>query len=164
MSDRVRVTTVLARRATPRRLVPLVAVLALVAVAVGGTLASASSSQARTLSLVAVDLPQSMRSVDVGAKGQSAGDTIFFQETLLENGRKAGGSEVLCVTVSRTLGRCHGTLRLRGGTIEASGGTRFGGRFSLPVVGGTGAYAGASGVLTVIAVSTTRSRYVLELA
>jgi hypothetical protein len=69
----------------------------------------------------------------------------------------------MCVTVSSNAGRCYGTLRLGGGTLEAGGGTHFGGRFKLPIVGGTGTYAGASGVLTVIAVSKTRSRYVVEL-
>jgi hypothetical protein len=145
-----------------RALMLLVAVLALVVVC-GATLASASSSQARTFSLGAVDAPKSERFVDVGAKGASPGDTIFFRETLIRNGRRTGGSEVMCVTVSSNAGRCYGTLRLGGGTLEASGGTHFGGRFNLPIVGGTGTYAGASGVLMVIAVSKTRSRYVVEL-
>ena len=164
MSDRTRLfTTLPAGRPIMRKLVPLVAVLALVVVG-SGTLASASSSQTPTLSLIAVDIPKSVRPVDVGARGESPGDAIFFRETLIRDGRRAGSSEVMCVSVSRDLGRCHGTLRLGGGTLEASGGTHFGGRFNLPVVGGTGTYAGASGVLTVIAVSKTRSRYVIELA
>ena len=146
-----------------RKLVPVL-VLAAGLVVAGGTLATASSAQERTLSLVAVDLPKTERYVDAGAKGDSPGDLVMFQETLLEDDRKAGRSEVVCLFVSRNAGRCHGTLRLGQGTLEASGGTRFGGRFSLPVIGGTGAYAGAAGVLTVIAVSEKRSRYDISLA
>ena len=157
-------TTHLGRRPIMRKLVPLAALLALAAAVGSGTLATASSTSAtQTMTIVAVDLPKTERYVDAGAKGDTPGDAIFFQEKLLRNGKKAGGSDVMCVFVSRNAGRCHGTLRLGNGTLEASGGTRFGGRFSLPVVGGTGAYAGAAGVLTVVALSEKRSRYVLEL-
>jgi hypothetical protein len=148
-----------------RRLVPLAVLVAVGAVVSSGALASASSTEVlqEPLTLVAVDLPKREIYVDAGSKGDGPGDTIFFGESLLQNGRKAGSSDVMCVFVSRNAGRCSGTLRLAGGTLEASGGTRFGGRFSLPVVGGTGRYAGASGELTVVAVSEKRSRYELEL-
>jgi hypothetical protein len=159
------VTTWTRRRSTMRKLVALAAIFALAVGAGTATLASASSTSAQqTITLVAVDLPKTERYIDAGTKGDSPGDTVFFQETLLQNGRSAGGSEVMCVFVSRNAGRCYGTLRLGSGTLEAAGGTRFGGRFSLPIVGGTGAYAGASGVLTVIAVSERRSRYEIELS
>jgi hypothetical protein len=156
--------SLVARRAPMLKPLVIAAIAAALAVAAGGTLATASSTQAPvSLSLVAVDLPKTERFVDAGAKGDSPGDTIFFRETLLRNGRKAGTSAVMCVFVSQNEGRCHGTLRLGSGTLEASGGARFGGRFSLPVVGGTGTYAGAAGVLTVIAVSEKRSRYAISL-
>ena len=148
------------------RRLALVAALIALGVAGSGTLASASSTGASqsTMTIVAVDIPKSEIYVDAGTKGDGPGDTIFFRENLVENGRKAGSSEVMCIFTARGSGRCSGTLRLGGGTLEASGGTRFGGRFSLPIVGGTGRYAGSSGELTVVAVSEKRSRYEIELA
>jgi hypothetical protein len=155
----------LRRRSTMLKLTTLVALLAL-AVAVGsGTLASASPATAsQAMTLIAVDLPKSEVYVDAGAKGESPGDTLFFRETLLRGGKRAGGSEVMCVFASRNAGRCQGTLRLGGGTLEAAGGIHFDGTFSLPIVGGTGTYAGAQGVLRVIAVSERRSRYEVALS
>jgi hypothetical protein len=147
------------------RLIPLVALLALAVVVGSGTLASASPATAsQTMTLIAVDLPKSELYVDAGAKGESPGDTMFFRENLLRGGKRAGGSEVMCVFANRNAGRCQGTLRLAGGTLEAAGGIHFDGTFSLPIVGGTGNYAGAGGVLRVIAVSEKRSRYEIELA
>jgi hypothetical protein len=150
------------RRPKVRKLIPLL-VLGVLAVSVGTGAFASSSSVSRTMTLVAVDIPKSEVHVDAGAKGDSPGDAVFFRETILRDGRKAGGSEIMCVVVGRDAGRCSGTLRLQGGTLEASGGTHFGGRFSLPVVGGTGRYAGARGELTVVAVSEKRSRYEIEL-
>jgi hypothetical protein len=83
--------------------------------------------------------------------------------SLRERGRTVGGSEVMCVFVTRNIGRCHGTLRLGRGMLEACGGVHFGGTFSLPVVGGTGTHAGAAGVLRVTAVDDRRSSYQIDL-
>jgi allene oxide cyclase len=157
------IATFIERRPPMRILVPLAAVLALAAAAGWSTLASASSAQSTDMTLLAVDVAKSEIYVDAGAKGDGPGDTIFFRETLLKSGKAAGGSDVMCIFVRRNAGRCSGTLRLSGGTLEASGGTRFGGRFSLPIVGGTGRYSGASGELTVVAVNEKRSRYLVEL-
>ena len=152
-------------RSTMRRLVPIAALIALGVVAGSGTLASASStgSSQSTMTIVATDIPKSEIYIDAGTKGDGPGDTIFFRENLVENGKKVGGSEVMCIFTRRNSGRCSGTLRLGGATLEVSGGTSFGGRFSLPIVGGTGRYAGSGGELTVVAVSEKRSRYEIEL-
>jgi hypothetical protein len=157
------VTSHLQRRNTMLKLIPIVVLLALAAVVGTGALASASSS-ATTLTFTAVDIPKSEVYVDGGAKGDGPGDTMFFRETLRQGAKRAGSTEVTCVFLSRNVGRCWGTLRVPGGTLEAAAGIRFDGRFSLPVVGGTGVHAGARGVLTVIAVDQTRSRYELELS
>jgi allene oxide cyclase len=153
------------RRQVAKKVVPLLAVLALAAVVGGATLASAASSAtSQSLTLVAVDIPKSERYVDLGAKGNGPGDVLFFRETLREGGKRAGHSEVMCVTVARDVGRCQGTLFLAGGTLEASGAAHFDARFSLPIVGGTGRYAGARGELQVIALDSKRSRYAIALA
>lgn len=147
-----------------RKLVPLVTLAAagLAGLAVlGGTFASASGTQA--LAFVAVENPKSEVVVDAGKKGDSPGDSVYFSENLLLNGKKVGRTAIACTFYSRSAGRCLGTLRLPGGTIEA-GGSDLGGRsFVVAILGGTGRYAGASGVLRITELSDTRSRYEIQL-
>ena len=148
-----------------RKLIPVVAVL-VVAVAVGsGALATASSTgTAQTMTLTTVDIPKSEKYVDVGAKGESVGDTLIFRETLQRNGRKAGSISIMCVTTSRATSRCWGTMRMPEGTLEAAGDVLFAKTFSLPVVGGTRTYAGTSGELAITQLTEKKDRYVIELA
>ena len=134
------------RRTIMRKLVPLVAVLALAVVVGSGALATASSTGVvQTMTLTTVDIPKSEVYVDTGKKGESVGDTVIFRETLLRNGKKAGSISIMCVTTSRSTSRCWGTLRMSGATLDAAGDVLFAKTFSLPVVGGTGTYAGANG-------------------
>jgi len=157
------VSTYLERRPPMRKLLAL-AVLAAVAAVVGtSTLATASSSSAaQSMDLVAVELPKSEVVVDVGKKGDSDGDSVFFAESLLRNGKKIGRSDIYCV-FTRVMSRCNATLTVPGGTLEALGGTRFGKTFAVAVVGGTGTYAGARGVIRVTELGDTRTRYAVDL-
>ena len=50
------------------------------------------------------------------------------------------------------------------GTLEAAGDVLFATSFSLPVVGGTRAYVGANGELTITQLSERKDGYVIELA
>jgi hypothetical protein len=147
-----------------RKLVPVAAVLA-VAVAVGsGTLASASSTGGlQSLTFVAVEKPKSEVYVDAGKKGDSPGDSVYFSERLLENGKQVGRTEITCSFYSETAGRCFGTLKLRGGTIEAGGTDLSGKSFAVAIFGGTGAYAGAEGSVRITELGDTRSRYDVRL-
>ena len=141
----------------------LAVLAALAAGVVLGSVSLASASPAargpETLTLVAVesgvDTP-----IDVGARGDSLGDGVYFVESLYRAGRKVGRTDVVCHFFGRSVARCSGTLSLAAGRLEAAGTIRFSGRsFSIPVLGGTGTYAGASGVLRVTELGETRSRY-----
>ena len=151
------------------RSVPLALVTLIAGVAIGSVaLASASSTAVPgTMTLISVDTG-SDHYIDVGTKGESVGDTVVFTELLRDPGRAnkvVGHNEILCITVSRSAGRCHGTLFLPGGRIEAAGTVRFTTRtFRVPIVGGTGSYAAAAGELVITSLSVTRDRYVIRLA
>jgi hypothetical protein len=153
------------RRTVMHKLIPLVAVCAL-AVAVGsGTLATASSTGvAQTLTLTTVDIPKSEVYLDEGRQGESVGDTFIFREALLRDGKKRGSVSITCITTTRSTSRCWGTMRMPEGTIEAAGDILFRKTFVLPVVGGTGGYAGASGELAITQLTDRRDRYVIELS
>lgn len=106
-------------------------------------------TQATTLTLAAT--PTGGSGLDLGRKGPSIGDEFF------EHGKLAGdrhGHFQLVTQLVAGNGR-HGTeqnqfsLRLSDGQIEVAGGHPTTNRFSMPVVGGTGAYEGAHGVMTV---------------
>jgi allene oxide cyclase-like protein len=158
-------TAQLRRRTIMRKLIPIVAVLAITAALGSGALATASSTgPVQTMSLTTLDIPNSEVYVDAGPKGESVGDTVAFRETILRHGKKAGTISILCVATSSSTSRCWGTMRISGGTLDAAGDVLFAKTFSLPVVGGTGAYAGAKGELTITQLTKRKDRYVIELA
>jgi hypothetical protein len=103
--------------------------------------------------------------VDVGAPGESTGDSIFFEEVLRNAARtrNVGQSAVECRVGIRTF-NCAGTLLLFGqGKITAEG-AFFSERDSvIPVTGGTGTFAGVGGQLMVTDVSANVVRYDLWL-
>ena len=151
------------RRQIMRKLVPLVVVLALAVIGSGALATASATGPVQTMTLTTLDIPRSEVYVDAGAKGESVGDTVIFRETLLRNGRKAGTVSIMCVATSRSTSRCWGTLRMSGATLDAAGDVLFAKTFSLPVVGGTGTYAGASGELTITQLTEKRDRYEIEL-
>jgi hypothetical protein len=149
------------RRSIPTALAALAAGVALGSVSLAS--ASPAARGAETLTLVARD-SGSETYVDVGAKGDSPGDGVYFSETLHQGARRVGRSDVVCHFFGRNTGRCAGTLSLATGRLEAAGTIRFGdGPFSIPILGGTGTYAGASGVLRVVPLGERRDRYVIRL-
>lgn len=149
-----------------RRSIPTVLAALAAGVAIGSvSLASASPAArgAETLTLVAVETGAETY-LDVGARGDSFGDGVYFTENLYRAGRKAGRTDVVCHFFSRSAARCSGSISLAAGRLEASGTIRGSGRtFGIPVVGGTGTYAGAKGVLRITELGETRSRYVIRL-
>jgi hypothetical protein len=90
-------------------------------------------------------------SLDVGRKGPSIGDEFF------EHGKLSGASSGRFQLVTQLVagnarrGTEHNafSLILPGGQIESAGGHGTVARFSMPVVGGTGTYEGARGVLSI---------------
>jgi hypothetical protein len=112
-----------------------------------------------TLTIRVVSVSTSLREVDKGPKGVSAGDRVIFSDTLRNAVRQFGkpkgakvGSDrgVMRFTSSRTA-RFEGSARLPGGTLRLEGDVIPVSRESIaiPVTGGTGRYAGARGVVIV---------------
>ena len=106
----------------------------------------------RTLTFTEPFVGGKTRYVDVGRKGISPGDVFLSTDVPLfdlQSGKRVGTSDGMETFVSlRHQGTVwlHVTGRLRDGRIEAAGLLRHSDRRqSLPVTGGTGAYAGARG-------------------
>ena len=138
--------------------------IAVAVAAAGATLASGQApAQPTTLSFTAT--PGGGSGLDLGRKGPSVGDQFF------ENGRLAGAaSGRFQLATQLVAGNArHGTesnqvsLTLPGGHVEAAGMHATVNRFSVPVTGGTGDYAGARGVLAVAPAQHGRESMTLTL-
>jgi allene oxide cyclase-like protein len=142
----------------------LIAVALAGAAAAAGGIAFASGHDARadaaagprTLTFSEPFVGGRTRYLDVGKKGISPGDMFLTTDAPvfdLQTGKRVGTSDGMETFVSlRHQGTVwlHGTTRLRAGRIEGGGLLRHSDRRqSLPVTGGTGAYAGARGEMTV---------------
>jgi hypothetical protein len=145
---------------TSRRTLAAAAALALAALVAGVSMlaantGSAHASSARTITLVTHYEQASLRTDDVAPKGQSVGDQIFFSGSLVRGGKPAGRLEDVDVTIDA---RIEGVMRsvtllLPDGTIVAAGaggnkgatGWHPSASDAIAVIGGTGAYRGASG-------------------
>jgi hypothetical protein len=133
---------------------PLLIISALVAVAF--TASAAANDAPRTMTLSTPFDGGTSRHVDVGKRGFSAGDmfTVTGQPVTDEaTGRRVGSLDAIETVVS---GLHDGTvsmvatLRLPDGTVHGGAIIRHSEETTLlPVTGGTRAYAGASGQLTV---------------
>jgi hypothetical protein len=89
-----------------------------------------------------------------GSAGPSPGQGITFAGTLYrwsksKRGAAVGHVQAVCtVTSARGTAVCEGLISLPSGTIALLGAANPGGKATdIPVVGGTGAYAGADGYL-----------------
>lgn len=110
---------------------------------------------AGTTSIVIIEHAGPTRStmIDLGAKGKSQGDMLVYNDVLTdENGTESGMSSGFCVLtqVENTISECVWTYHLADGTITVSGTDTDSApnvETHIPVVGGTGAYAGARGVV-----------------
>jgi hypothetical protein len=78
------------------------------------------------------------------------GDYTVITDDYLRNGKVVGHDVVHCVLVTLTSSLCNISVSLPRGDIEAQGRGPGGGtgRFTVAVVGGTGAYANARGTVT----------------
>ncbi len=86
--------------------------------------------------------------VDSRPKGDSRGDFVSFEAVLLQGGRAVGRERGLCVVANaRThVPVCTMGWALPGGSLTTSGASAAEPPFTMPVVGGTGRYAGARGI------------------
>ena len=119
--------------------------------------APASGAVSRTLVIRLKSITVSSSFNDKSPKGPSRGDVVHARFRLLnaarQFGRKVGaavGTERSTYTfLSTTRLRLKGTVTLPGGTIRYGGTGTAGSSAAVPVVGGTGRYAGAHGRLVV---------------
>ncbi|MDZ7752366.1 MAG: dirigent protein [Gammaproteobacteria bacterium] len=92
------------------------------------------------------------RGVDLGEPGDSTGDLLTFDQPLLnETGEPIGTNSGFCVRTR--IGhsyQCQWTLSLPDGTIQVAGREFDEGATMIPIVGGTGAYAGAAGEMRTV--------------
>jgi hypothetical protein len=112
-------------------------------------LAAATTTQAAGEALVTIADARTGPAVvtDLGEPGDSVGDLLTFDQPLLdEAGEPIGNNSGVCVRtrVGHSY-QCQWTLTLENGTVQVAGRELEQGTSMIPIVGGTGAYAGASG-------------------
>jgi hypothetical protein len=127
--------------------------------AVVAAVAVPGAAQAQTLTIQVTSVVVKVTSFDRKPKGTSTGDRVVQRNRLLNAVRQFGkakgthvGSDQGTVTfTSAHTERFDGTTRLPGGTLHVKGVVRLvvGGGIRIPVVGGTGRYRGATGMLYV---------------
>jgi hypothetical protein len=112
----------------------------------------AATSKTKVLHLISHQV--SLKVIDLGKKGDSAGDVVLESTVEFQNGQRVGRSVLTCVaiTFSSTRGPdalCHGATVFHDGQIEFQGETTFTTPFTVAVTGGTGSYQNVGGQLTV---------------
>jgi hypothetical protein len=131
----------------------------LAAAVAAAALLPAAASAAKSRTIVVTSVTVSMVKHDVGPTGASAGDFVTYRDRLLNAAPQFGRKKGAAVGADRgklTFTGVHtatyeGTATLPGGTLRLSGAVYStpGGGLIVPVVGGTGAFAGVRGTLTV---------------
>jgi hypothetical protein len=132
----------------PVRRITISATLAVIAVAATAPLASATT---RTIRLT--ERQTYYHETDNAPSGPSASDVITIRGVLLRDGRAVGNDAVRCSGDRH----CSAKLSFDAGSISA-GGVQTGRRFTVPITGGSGRFAGARGTVTVT-MTPTGSRY-----
>jgi hypothetical protein len=118
-----------------------------------------ASAQAETLTIQVTSIVVKFTPVDVRPKGTSAGDKVIQRNKLVNTvrqfgkakGTHVGADEGTVTFTSPHTERYDGIARLPGGTLRVRGEVRLilGGGIRIPVVGGTGRYRAATGMLYV---------------
>jgi hypothetical protein len=154
-----------------RATAPVVALLIGSAIAVS----AADGQTGRTLEF-AGSIPRDGKTTDVRPRGTSTGDQFLVAVNLRTDGRVAGRGHFICTVIdNRYEGQdCQIVLVLRDGTVTAAGGglhkllpgqpadpAPFTDEFA--VTGGTGAYGGASGTLSITTHKDDSSAITLKL-
>jgi hypothetical protein len=121
----------------------------LVLLAAATVAATAQGGSASTLTYTTKQ--HAFAQVDSGKKGFSIGDEFIFSEQLLQSGKQVGYDHIVCTHAAdwpTSAESCTGTVVLANGTLQLAGLSRRG-PFSVAIVGGTKAYAGARGTANV---------------
>jgi hypothetical protein len=118
------------------------------------------ASSATTINVYEKENQGFQKFINVDGTKSSAGDYSLFSSPLFQAGTgKKVGRDTVEITVIHSLGkhdarfRAAATFRIGNGKIEVAGSGRFSGLVkgtaSLAIIGGTGAYNGASGTLVI---------------
>jgi len=130
-----------------KRILPI----ALAALALAAATASAHD-QAKTLTLTG-KVVAAPTQIDAGAPGPSVGDQTIISMDAYLGEKKVGTSHVACLTVRAGIAQCENVTTINGSQIATSGLVTDAEEehkpFTQAVTGGTGAYRGAQGELTV---------------
>ena len=134
----------------PKNLRAAAVAAGVVAIAAGAAVASGQApAQPSTLHFTAT--PKGGSGLDLGRKGPSIGDEFFERGNVTGSvsGRFQLVTQLVAGNSKRGTEQNEITLLLPNGQIAAGGVHATTGRFDNPVAGGTGAYEGAHGVLSV---------------
>ncbi|MFY0583985.1 dirigent protein [Cystobacter fuscus] len=114
-----------------------------------GCVDNAHAEESWTLTTIADARSGIASPVDLGTPGDSPGDMFVFDQPLLNAAKEnIGSNSGFCIrTLPGQFSECQWTLTLADGTITVAGREAESGPSSIPIIGGTGAYVGASGVL-----------------
>jgi hypothetical protein len=135
-----------------RKLLMTAGVGALVAMAIGGASFASASGEGGGRTIVVIEKTTSQRFVDFRHAGPTPGDEFFFASQFWNTARthKIGSNHGYCVFESQTVLHCAGTARLDGGTLEyAFEDTATPNPPTPAITGGTGAFDGAEGHVTI---------------
>ena len=141
---------------SPRTILAAFAAVVLVAAAmIASSSSEASSYGGKAFTLTGETL--AVEQIDVGKPGPSVGDRQILTEDVYRKGKRIGTSDIECTMVRAELPKftvqCFNTTALPGGQITAQGIVTSDQLEKVPfqqaVTGGTGAYEGVTGQLTV---------------
>ncbi|HET7043766.1 MAG TPA: hypothetical protein VFI37_02860 [Gaiellaceae bacterium] len=142
----------------PIALAALAVCAAAIAVPVAARPAGGHAAPSGTLVLTGKAAPADQKTIEAAPKGESVGDRLLQSETLRRNGRPAARAESDCMLVDATYegAQCTITLLLGNGSLVLGGASvskhipGVGGTDDpYTILGGTGAYEGASGTAQV---------------
>lgn len=156
-----------------KRIFALTGLIAVLAIGLWAVLAEAAPDGSITV-LAKLDR-HSLATAGGGHKGHSPGETIVFSTALSENGKPAGRGEFVQTIVDpRFRGvSFRADLLLPTGTIELQGsglskrppgGAMPRSETEMAIVGGTGAYAGASGTVRLLPAGKSTQRLEIDFA
>jgi hypothetical protein len=152
-----------------RRLTGVGAAMVVVALALATAL-PASSQEGRGQSTIRViEVQTEDNFLDFGRRGPSLGDEFVFHSDLRQEGESIGHDGGTCTVTSLEEGpdgefQCVATLWFDEGQITVQGLVQFSDEeFEIAITGGTGAYEGAAGHLTIVPRTERRARLTISL-
>src|SRR5262245_8952595 len=112
----------------------------------------AAADSVKVLHLISHDT--SVQVIDIGKKGPGPGDQLIETTVDFQHGTRVDRSVINCVAITATTRRqdvlCHGAMIFKNGQVQFQGETTFHTPFMMAVTGGTGAYQGVGGQLTLL--------------